>query len=73
MGSNPIHAITPMAQWTTRSTSNRKIVGSNPTVGKGVFFIKALWFLTANFIIAYLARGREFDPRPLHRARVAQW
>ena len=33
MGSNPIDDITPMAQWITRSTSNRKIAGSSPAGG----------------------------------------
>ena len=30
MGSKPISRTTPMAQWITRSTSNRKIAGSSP-------------------------------------------
>lgn len=70
-----IYLETRLAQWIARSTSNRKVVGSSPTVGIRSFFyyfIKTPWFLTANFIIAYIARGREFESRPFY-GRVAQW
>ena len=68
MGSNPIHAITPMAQWTTRSTSNRKIASSS--LAGGVFFTRfsskssgRFESYTESAPVAQLAEHRSYEPK----------